>query len=199
MKSKGTAKKKSTLFRIGITGSPGTGKRSVAEALSRFTGLKTIFVGEVAIQEGYGIWRSGEFIVNTRKLKGKIPTMGRIVCGHLLSDVVPPEDLDFVAILRCSPEELRRRYSRRGYSRHKMRENIEAELLDLVSHKALATYGREKVSEFDTSGAKDPSIVAKRILRTIQRKLPSQFGNVVDWAARASRSRDSLEHVLEGE
>ena len=198
-KSTGRSRKRFEDLRIGITGSPGTGKKSIAKALSNLTGLEPRYIGDVAVERHCGSWaKDGEFIVDTERLKGKIDTRGRITCGHLLPYVIPRKDIDFVAILRCSPQQLRKRYLRRGYSQSKIRENLEAELLDLVAQKSLEAYGRTKVSEYDTSRVRSPVLIARLILRTIDGEVPRRFGNVVNWTARASQSKIHLEALLEG-
>ncbi len=183
-------------LRIGITGSPGTGKRTIGKELGRLTGQKVISINTIAINTKSGKKIRGEFVVDIRKLRDKkIETRGSIVVGHLLSLAVPSSKLDFVAILRCSPEVLRIRYLARRYSRRKIRENIEAELLDLVSYSALRTYGRGKVSEFDTSQSKNPARVAKRILETIQGKRPKAYG-IAKWSESASKSDNRLLRIM---
>ena len=187
---------KTKRLRIGITGSPGTGKKKVARALSRLTGLKVISLNRIAISSRSGKEIKGEFTVDIQSLRHlKIVTNGRIIVGHLLPLVISASALDFVAILRCSPSVLRKRYLARGYTELKIRENIEAELLDLVSYSALKKYGRRKVSEFDTSRSKNPNFVARQILRTIEGKRPKLYG-IAKWSERASHSERSLLRIM---
>jgi adenylate kinase len=192
----GSRRKEIPDISIGITGSPGTGKKTVARALSQLTGLRVISLNSLAIKMESGRKVNGEFVVNIQKLRRqKIPAGGRIIVGHLLSLVVPKSALDFVAILRCSPGVLRRRYLARGYSEEKIKENITAEVLDLVSYATIKKYGRGKVSEFDTTKPRDPIIVADRILQTIEGKRPKQY-SIANWSERASRSNKSLLRIL---
>ena len=128
-----------------MTGSPGTGKNSIGHELADLMGLEFFSINEFAIEAGLGKWRGGEFLVDTKMLKGKIDPMNRVVSGHLLPYVVPDSKLDFVAILRCSPKELRRRCELRGYARAKIAENLEAEMIGVVAVKSLQEYGRQKV------------------------------------------------------
>jgi len=178
-------------MRIGITGTPGTGKKSVGIELSKLTGLDLISLSEVAIQRRAGTWRKGEFNVDVKRLKGKIDTYGKIISGHLLPFVVPSKDLDFVAILRCSPLVLKKRYFKRGYSRLKIKQNLEAELLDLVAVKALEVYGPKKVSEFDTTRTKRPRTIAMKIFSTVEGKKGRRFG-IARWSAMSRGSPEKL-------
>jgi adenylate kinase len=183
-------------LRIGITGSPATGKKSVAAALGCLTGLEVVSLNTVAIKTKSGKRVNGEFVVNIRELRHrKIPTDGKIIVGHLLPIVIPKSALDFVAILRCSPEVLRERYLARGYTEEKILENVEAELLDLVSYSALKKYGRRNISEFDTSRSKNPNAVAKQILLTIKGKRPKLYG-ISKWSEKASKSDKSLLTIM---
>lgn len=183
-------------LRIGITGSPGTGKKTVANALCHLTGLKVISLNKFALETKSGRRIDREFVVDIQSLRRrKIATKGKIVVGHLLPLVVPKSALDFVAILRCSPDLLRKRYLSRGYNKEKTRENIEAELLDLVSFSALTKYGRKKVSEFDTTRSRTPDLVARRILQTIEGKRPKQYG-IAKWSEKASKSDRSLLRIM---
>ncbi len=174
-------------LRIGITGSPGTGKKSIGRELAQLTGLELLSINKIAIDSHAVRKRNGEFEVDLQKLRLKIP-MGTITIGHLLPLAVPDSMLDFVAILRCSPRILEKRYIKRGYSDQKILENLEAEFLDLISYSALKTYGKGKVAEFDTSKTKHPRTVARHILETIQGKRPKLFG-YVNWAEKSSERR----------
>lgn len=183
-------------LRIGITGSPGTGKKTVANTLSHLTGLKVISLNRFAKKTKSGKRINREFVVDIQRLRRrKISTQGRIVVGHLLPLVVPKSSLDFVAILRCSPTILRKRYLSRGYSEEKIRENIEAELLDIVSFSALKKYGRRNVSEFDTTSSKTPDLVASQILQTIEGKRPKHYG-IAKWSEKASKSDKCLLRIM---
>jgi adenylate kinase len=183
--------------RIGITGSHGTGKRSVARELSRLLNLETLSINEFAIRKGLGIWENNEFLVDIKRLTGRIDTADKIVVGHLLPYVIRDNQLDLVAVLRCSPSELQSRYSRRKYAPSKIAENLEAEAIGLVSAKCADIYQPWKIAEFDTSRVKQPRIIAKRILYTVTGKIPYTFGQI-DWLSRA-KSPESLARLLKGQ
>ena len=183
--------------RIGVTGSPGTGKKSIGLALSKMLGLSFLSVNEYAKSYKIGHWNGGEFEVDTVRLKGKIPCEGRVVVGHLLPYVLSPKSLQFVAILRCSPSVLRKRYAERGYSTTKIQENLQAEALDIISQKAFSTFGRKKVSEFDTTMTRNPQTTAQRIVATIRGKRSRTFGTF-SWLEDA-KSEGRLRLMLMGE
>ena len=180
-------------LRIGITGSPGTGKKSVGSELAKITGKPLVFINDYAISHGFGKRTNSEFEVDEGRLYGKVPTENSIVVGHLLPYVVKRNQLDSVVVLRCSPATLKKRLLHRGYSTSKLEENVGAEVLGVIPYKALQTFGSTKLSEFDTTRSK-PKAAAKKILDTIIGKRPKPFG-AIDWLSGAESPR-SLMRVL---
>lgn len=171
--------------RIGITGSPGTGKKTIAKCVAKLSGLRLLSINETAMHLHAGRWIQGEFSVNLDRLVGKIDTRGAVTFGHLLPFVLKKQDLDFVVVLRCSPSVLRRRYEKRHYSQEKIKENIQSEVLDVVFTKALDTFGRRNVYEFDTTRRTNPMRAAKDLLRMLKGELPRRSIKA-NWAANVS-------------
>ena len=180
-------------LRIGITGTPCTGKKSVGAELANLTGKNLIPINDYALSHRSGRFADKEFVVDERRLIGKIPTRGAIVVGHLLPYVVRKNQLDLVFVLRCSPNTLRKRLASRGYSAGKIQENVEAEVLGVIQYAALKRFGIRKIGEFDTTRSK-PRTVAKKILDTIIGKRPKKSG-AIDWLSDAG-SPESLMGVL---
>lgn len=173
-------------LRIGITGSPGTGKKTVGKAFAKITGLEFVSINEFAIKNRFGKQVGSEFTVDVKRLRGKIETQGRMLSGHLLPYVVPNRDLDLVVLLRCSPNVLRRRYSSRSYSNEKIRENIEAEMIGVIAFACLKEYDIEKIAEFDTTRTKVDTI-ARKVSDIIKGKEGPSFGSI-DWLSGSSAS-----------
>ena len=157
--------------RIGITGSPGTGKKSVGKKLAELTGLKFVSINDFAIKNHFAIRVRSEYVVDLRKLRDKIETRDRIVVGHLLPYLISDRDLDLIVVLRCSPRVLRTRYESRRYSEKKIIENIEAELIGLIADKAAEVYSCDKLAEFDTSKT-TPETIGRRIVSIIKGRRP---------------------------
>jgi adenylate kinase len=84
---------------------------------------------------------------------------------------------EWAIVLRLSPEVLRRRLLERGYSERKVRENLEAEALDIVLAEAVECCRR--VDEIDTTELtpQEVSGIVERIIRGELRLPPGQ----VDW------------------
>jgi len=187
-------REKSNNLRIGITGSPATGKKTLGKILAERLGEEYVSINEFAIKNHFAKRKNNEYIINVSRLRGKIGTNGKIVAGHLLSYVVPEKDLDLVIVLRCSPLLLRNRYQSRRYSENKIRENIEAEMIGLISAECARVYGAKKIAEFDTSKLK-PETIARRTLDIIKGRTKSSFGSI-DWLC--GSTADSLEFALRG-
>ncbi len=130
-------------MRIAITGTPGTGKTTVAE---RFSDRYRVYsVKDLALESSCGEREGDELIVDVECLKEKIDCEDCIIEGHL-SHLLNP---DLIIVLRCHPDRLRERLKPRGYSEEKLMENIEAEAIDVILEEALET-GRP-VYEIDTT------------------------------------------------
>ncbi|MEE8239122.1 MAG: AAA family ATPase [Nitrososphaerales archaeon] len=169
---------------IGITGNPATGKKSVASLLSRKFRLDLIDLNSFAkLHSAKG--NINESNVNTVLLGKELRdylvgrTRGAIVSGHLLPSVLSEIDLDIVIVLRCSPERLLDRYRNRGYSKKKIKENIIAEAIGVISSAVLKCFEMPKVAEIDTSKT-NPAEVAQVISSILKGKTEKRVG-LIDW------------------
>jgi len=86
-------------------------------------------------------------------------------------------DADRVVVLRCHPNELAERLRERGESDAKIRENAEAEALDVVLSETVAKHGRDRVYEVDTTG-RDPAEVAAAVAAVIADEREPSAGTV---------------------
>ena len=139
---------------IGITGTPGTGKKSIAPIVAERLGARCLSLNELAMSYGLATRESGA--VDTKKLRAKINRYlsgNAVVHGHLLPYVLPPSAVSKVVVLRCEPGVLKERLRIRGYGSSKIVENVEAELIGVISSDAFDTYGRTRTREVDTTGA----------------------------------------------
>lgn len=113
-------------MKIGITGTPGTGKTTVAEALNR----EIIDMKEFAREEGLGDEKD-LFEIDVSAVNDKLPGNYWIE-GHLSHKL----DLDYCIVLRTRPDILEERLNQRDYSKEKIDENVEAEAMDLILSEA---------------------------------------------------------------
>ncbi len=160
-----------------LTGTPGTGKSSVAAALApRF---RSIEVADLARIVGVARTRGGGVEVDVAALRrGVRPGRGLpsvdLVVGHL-SHLLP---MRHVVVLRCHPRELERRLERgRPASLADRRENLLAEALDVVLAEARRP-GR-RIYEIDTTG-RTAHRVAREVAQRLRRDGPSSYGRI-DW------------------
>lgn len=145
---------------VGICGTPGTGKKTVAPLVARLLELpRAIPLNSLAAK--------GEVEVDTVRLRRellKAAPARAVVFGHLLPHVLRKSEAGFVAVLRCEPSVLRKRLEKRGYPGAKVTENVEAELIGVVLDECVRRFGLGLVREYDTTSA-SPRAVAKAIAR----------------------------------
>jgi adenylate kinase len=128
-------------MRWALTGVPGTGKTAIADALA--TRILVLRLGDVAREAGLlterDEARSGTFVVDLDALAEAVARRAPATClleGHYAHEM----DVDAVVLLRCDPRALVERLrARRGWSEAKVRENVEAEALDVLAAEVLNT------------------------------------------------------------
>lgn len=155
-------------MRIGITGTPGTGKTTVAETLER----EVISVKEFAKEKELGEEIDGIFEVDVDAVEQKLPEDCWIE-GHLAHKV----ELDYCIVLRTRPDILEERLEKRGYSQEKVTENVEAEKMDLILSEA---FEKCKIYEVDTTGKSVEEVVAE--IREAVKNKESKYA-VCDWSS----------------
>ena len=164
---------------VALTGTPGTGKSSVAAALG--ARLASIEVGDLARAMGMARPIRGGVTVDLPRLCRRLARSDALegvdlVVGYL-AHRLPVRD---VVVLRCHPAELERRLrrARRG-SPADRRENVVAEATDVILLESLRP-GR-RVWEIDTTGRSVAS-VAREVARRLRARGRSSYGSV-DWLA----------------
>lgn len=94
-----------------------------------------------------------------------------IVEGHYI-DLVPYGSIEHAFVLRTHPDTLRERLLARGYSKEKVFENVEAEVIGVCQMDAIEAFGEEKVFEIDTTD-NNPLQVADVIIQFLKSPAPS--------------------------
>ena len=149
--------------------------------MAKALGLKCVSLNELALSGG--LVRSGE--VDVKALRSAVLSDAEapaVLFGHLLPYALSADDVSRVVVLRCDPSELAARLLRRGYAATKVRENVEAELIGLVSADSVGAFGRRRVAELDTTGSA-PGAAARAAARLLSGTLRSQ---PTDWGSRYS-------------
>ena len=161
-------------MKIGVTGTPGTGKSTISKHLSG----KVVDIKGYMEENNLGTKNeNGEIEIGIEKLRKNTPEEPQnqhlILEGHLAHFL----DLDYCIVLRCNPEELRERLSKRDYTQTKIEENIESEKMDLILSQAVQN--QEKVFEVDTSSRNVQEVVME-VQEGIKEKKDRK--GVVDWS-----------------
>ncbi len=161
-------------MRIGVTGTPGTGKSTVSEHLDG----KIIDLKEYLEEKDLGeVNDEGEIEVDIEELRENSPEEPEdedlILEGHLAHFL----DLDYCIVLRCRPDKLRGRLEKRDYSEKKIEENVESEKLDIILSQAVQM--QEKVFEVDTTEKTVEEVVEEVKLAITEGK--ESYGEV-DWS-----------------
>ncbi len=172
---------------VGVTGTPGTGKKSVSTILARILRRDLVDINALA-RARFSPDEQGEIAVDASLLGPELNRAAThsVVSGHLLPDLMRPSRVEFVAVLRCEPAVLGRRLAARGYPREKIIENVEVELIGVVLDLAVRRFGASKIHEYDATRTKAVSL-ARRIARDYRSGV-AQSGPWIDWTFRYDSS-----------
>ena len=168
---------------IALTGSPGTGKSTLASRLQK-EGLTIITLEEVAESvdalSQFEELREVEISKLTEwKWEGDSHC---VIDGHLSHHC----SIDAVIVLRCNPIELRHRLEQRtGYGPDKIESNVEWELISGVWADLIALHPNANVIEIDTT---EHDVSMDTVLDFILNDMPSPsveefISDSIDWIA----------------
>ncbi len=148
---------------IAISGTPGTGKSTVAKLLAKKLNLKYLnlnkLAGELGLIIGYDEKRKAK-IIDVDALRS-LELDDAVIEGHLAHYL----NSDFLIILRCAPKELKERLEKRGWSKEKIRENVEAEFMNIIVEEAKEL--GKKFFQVDTTN-RSPQEVVEKILKILE-------------------------------
>ncbi len=163
-----------------LTGTPGTGKTTVAREL-REEGYQVLDLNGFIQENGLRGERDPDrdtYEVDLAELREELrkkdPSFD-IVEGHLSHYL----DVPLIIVLRCSPRELKERLKTKDWHRAKVEENIMAEALDVILKESLEE-GAD-VYEIDTT-ERDPPAVKDCILKILKGKGERFAPGDVDWS-----------------
>ncbi|MBS7631578.1 adenylate kinase family protein [Candidatus Bathyarchaeota archaeon] len=175
-----------------FTGVPGVGKTSAAVRLAERLDASYVNLSTLVIEKN--LYSSKDeandaFEVDVEKahpvIKHLIESSNRtlVIDGHLASDIVDRESASLVFVLRRAPWILKSELEVRGYSKEKVRENIEAELIGVCLTDAIRVFGANRVCEIDTT-SKSIDMIVEEALSMIHGERRC-LSSVVDWLALA--------------
>jgi adenylate kinase len=160
----------------GITGTPGTGKSLVGTELARRGHTVVHLTATVAPyiigdDEDRDAW-----IIDVDRWAAKFVPVDGFVEGHI-AHLLP---CDRIVVLRCRPDKLKKRLSQRKYREAKIRENADAEAIDVCLIETVEKFSPERILELDTT-ARDAVYCADQIERFVKGEIPADFGHI-DWS-----------------
>ena len=170
---------------VAITGTPGTGKTAAAKELKSCgheVRSLTEMLETISLLNEYDE-NSDSFLVDDKALESIEIDHGEstvFVEGHLAHHLA----CDMIVVLRCSPEVLESRLEERGYGAQKVKDNIEAELLDLILVESLER--KALTYEIDCSHLR-PKEVARSMIDIINGKVDDHIPGKVDWSEEGSK------------
>ncbi|UCD01785.1 MAG: adenylate kinase family protein [Promethearchaeota archaeon] len=178
-----------------ISGTPGSGKSSVAKEISNLIGAKIISLNELAISDKFSFEYDEDrktYIVDfeiflpyilekIEEIKKKNNPAFLIIESHF-SDIIPEKFIDYAFILRCDPDELGKRLEKKNYASKKVAENIQAEILGNCVNYFIQKQMKGPLFEIDTTNLSIRS-VAKIIIDIVVKNKDGNeyFIGKIDW------------------
>ncbi|MFA5142269.1 MAG: AAA family ATPase [Candidatus Woesearchaeota archaeon] len=152
-----------------VTGTPGTGKTTVAKKIAKSLNHTYIDVNKLLKESGIceGFDEKDEcLIVDPKKMAklliDRIKKNDRLVIDSHLSHHLPKQYVDACVVCKCELPELKRRLKERGYHEQKIRDNLDSEIFDVCLTEAQEEFGHNVIIVDTTDGYHIDDIV-KRI------------------------------------
>ncbi len=164
---------------VAVTGTPGTGKTSACDVLAR-RGYAVVDLDDMARRGGFIVGRDearGSDEVDVDALRDQLRVPAKI--AFLRSHYSHRMDVNLAVVLRCRPSVLRKRLEARGWPAEKVRENVEAEAIDVITQEAVEQL--PLVYEVDTTALR-PEETADAILGILQGRTRGREPGAVDWS-----------------
>jgi adenylate kinase len=172
---------------VGLTGTPGTGKDTVAEAMAD-GGWNILDLTQLARSAGCVVGRDerrGTDEVDEGLLRDAVdahvstgPTGDRVLLVGHMAHLMP---CDRIVVLRCSPSVLRGRLEARDWPEAKVMENLEAEAVGVILVESMEVEPPVPVFEVDTT-SETPGETADRVMGVLDGDLTGMEAGWVDWS-----------------
>jgi adenylate kinase len=172
-----------------VTGTPGVGKTILAKLLAKKTNSLCLNVGDLVRKEK--LYRrfdrsSKAFVIDERRLNRRLSKYfvlndgkGIVVDTHSFGRFMPKQRRMIALVLRLDPMKLAERLSARRWTRQKIWDNVEAELIDLSLYEAWNFLGPARIYEIDATSKRPRTLLNQAI------KLVSSGtgfgGKTIDW------------------
>lgn len=129
-----------------ITGTPGTGKTTMASALAEATQLRHVNIGDLVKEKNLHDGWDEEFdchVINEDLVCDELEDMmegGGVIVDYHGCDFFPERWFDRVVVLQTDNSILYDRLSKRGYAGSKLSNNIECEIFQVLLEEAKESY-----------------------------------------------------------
>ncbi len=185
---------------IVVTGTPGTGKTTLAGMLA--TRLKALHVDVPELVEKEALYKGVDEerkskIVDLLQVRNRLRELVRetprllLVSSHV-PDVAWRRDVKRVVVLRLDPRELKKRLEGLGWPLQKVKENVASEVLGTCFEEAIQYYGEDRVVELDVTGLSIEEAVDRLHLA-----IKGQGASKVDWLSKAVDDEDLAKLLAE--
>ena len=183
-----------TLGRIIIvTGTPGIGKTILSKLLAKETGSLFLSLGDLVKTEGLHNGFDHQvrsYIIDEHAVEKKLKDYfmahrneGIVFETHSVSSIVPKTSEMVAIVLRLDPVVLAKRLKTRKWSKRKIWDNVEAEIIDLSLHDSLNLLGKTRVYEIDAT-SKRPRELVRKALRMLSRGKGWSLNSSPNWLER---------------
>ncbi len=172
-----------------VTGTPGVGKTTLAKGLARETGFSYVGVNDLVRRErlhkGYDR-KTDSYRIDMTRAKNRLTAITEnerlVIDTNYVGGLIASKRDVIAIVLRLDPVALFERLSKRRWSRQKMLENVEAELVDVALIDAVKSLGKQRVFQINTT-SKSASTVLRIALRILAGEKPRNLSSV-NWLAK---------------
>ncbi|KYQ90659.1 hypothetical protein DLAC_09293 [Tieghemostelium lacteum] len=144
-----------------ITGTPGTGKSSLAEQIANSHQFNHFDISQLVKEKGLDDGFDEEFqclIIDEDKVCDELEEpmcKGGCVVDHHSSEWFPERWFDLVIVLQTDIQVLYKRLEKRGYIEKKITNNIDCEIMQTMLDEALGAYKEEIVITLPSNNVED--------------------------------------------
>lgn len=165
-------------MRLIVTGTPGVGKTTIARLLAKC--LKLEWVNEKAFADKKRIGRTDqktrERVIPIKRLAAELNRFLKqhskvVVEGHLLAEC-RLRPIDWVIVVRLSPDRLEFRLRERGYPEVKIQDNVLCEGIDYCLKHVQRNFPPEKIVQVQNDKQLKQTI--STIIKIVKQKKPSR-------------------------
>lgn len=164
-----------------ITGTPGTGKTTMVQALtSQLPSLRAVDIGKLVedkqLHTGWDEEYQSYVLDEDRLLDELEDEMqpGGVIVEYHGADLFPERWYDLVLVLRADTSVLYTRLESRGYTEKKLSDNVEAEIMQVILDEAREAYREEIVIEMPSNSIEDIESCVARTAAWMQAWKPAQ-------------------------